>query len=56
MNVEAENQNKMGTPDVIEMDSENEDVMEGVIDYDAGLMSVVSTSWSSASGSAADRR
>ena len=34
MNVEGGNQNKMDTPDVIEMESEDKDVMEGVPDYD----------------------
>ena len=58
MHVEAGNQNKMDTPDVIEMESvsEDEDVMKGVTDYDAGLVSAVSSSWSSASGSAAERQ
>ena len=56
MNVEAENQNKMDTPYVIEMENEDEDVMKDVADYDAGLISAVSSSWSSASGSAAERQ
>jgi hypothetical protein len=58
MHVEAGNQKKMDTPAVIKMESvsEDEDVMKSVTDYDAGLMSAVSSSWSSASGSAVERQ
>ena len=49
--VEAENQEKMDALDVIEMKSEDEDVMKDVTDYAAGLMSAVSSWWSSAPGS-----
>ena len=58
MNVEAENQNKMDTPNVIEfeMESEDENVMNGGTNYDAGLMSAVSSLWSAASGSAAEHQ
>ena len=55
-NGEAENQNKMEAPDVIEMEREDGDVVKGVIDYAAGLMSAASSWWSSASGSADERQ
>ena len=55
MNVEADNQNKMEKADLVGMESEENDVEENVIAYDAGLMSAVSSSSSSATGSAEER-
>ena len=56
MNVEADNQNKMEKADVVGMESEEEDVEKNVIAYDAGLMSAVSSSSRSATGSAEERQ
>ena len=56
MNVEAKNQHKMDAPDVIEMTREDENIMKGVPDYAAGLMSAASSWSSSASGSAEERQ
>ena len=56
INGEVENQNKMDAPELIEMEREDEDVVKGVIDYAAGLMSAASRWWSSASGSAEERQ
>ena len=55
-NVEAENQNKMKAPDLIEMKREDENIMKGVPDYAVGLMSAASSWSSSASGSAEERQ
>ena len=55
MNVEADNQNKMEKADVVGMESEEKDVEKNVIAYEAGLMSAVSSSSSSATGSAEER-
>ena len=46
----------MVASDVIEMEREDEDVMKGVTDYDAGLMSAISSWWSSASVFVGTRR
>ena len=46
----------MEAPELIEMEREDEDVVKGVIDYAAGLMSAASSWWSSATGSAEERK